>query len=80
MSYAQLAGHAAALAADYFDDEELWEGSPFAWIKALPSRTKGAVGVRLAQACPADSGVRADRVGSGMRVGNRKIVSRHSME
>jgi hypothetical protein len=24
-----------------------WEGSPFAWIKALPSRTKGMIGERL---------------------------------
>lgn len=71
-----LAAIAATLEADYAADEVLWSGSPFAWIKARPSRQIGAIGERLVAGWLAakefnvarspDS--EADRLVEGMRV------------
>lgn len=42
-----LAMISGTLQADYLADEIQWLGSPFAWIKARPSRQIGAIGERL---------------------------------
>lgn len=38
---------ALLLQVDYETDADMWRKSPFAWIRPLPSKTKGAVGERL---------------------------------
>lgn len=44
----QLAAVAALLQPKYAESKDAWEGSPFAWIKAIgSSRTRGAVGEEL---------------------------------
>lgn len=42
-----LAGIAGTLRVDYADEDLAWEGSPFAWIKARPSRQVGTIGEKL---------------------------------
>jgi len=42
-----LAGLAGTMRTEYADNDMAWEGSPFAWIKARPSRQVGAIGERL---------------------------------
>ena len=42
-----LANIASSLRADYLADDEVWEGSPFAWIKTRPSRQVGKIGEQL---------------------------------
>ncbi len=42
-----LAGLAAALQGEYDTGDEQWRGSPFAWIKARPSRQVGKIGEQL---------------------------------
>ncbi|MDC3307570.1 hypothetical protein OAV47_01935 [bacterium] len=42
-----LAGISASLEGDYTETENIWEGSPFAWIKTRPSRQVGAIGEKL---------------------------------
>lgn len=82
MSYADLQTEATNLAADYTDEDaqESWEGSVFAWIRTLPPRTKGAIGLRLAQALFRFAGRDAQRVGNGLIVGQQRTVVRFSME
>jgi hypothetical protein len=82
LSYQELSAYSAELELDYNDDEaeESWAGSPFAWIRTLPPRTKGAVGVRLAQRVLQDAGVASTRIGSQLRVGTQRIAVKYSME
>ncbi len=72
-----LAGLAATLAPDYaraIDDP--WLGSPFQWILAVPSRTKGAIGEALVAGWCAAKGFdvvrsrssQADRIVHGHRI------------
>lgn len=42
-----LAGISASLEGDYTETENIWEGSPFGWIKTRPSRQVGAIGEKL---------------------------------
>lgn len=42
-----LAAIAATLEADYSAADEMWVGSPFAWIKSRPSRQVGKIGENL---------------------------------
>jgi hypothetical protein len=42
-----LAGISAVLKGEYDDEEKIWDGSPFAWIKGRPSRQIGAIGEKL---------------------------------
>ncbi len=44
----QLASVATMLQSDYQDDIDIWNGSPFAWIKAVgSSRTRGKIGEQI---------------------------------
>ena len=71
-----LAGIAATLEGDYAGSDANWIGSPFAWIKARPSRQIGAIGESLVAGWCAAKGfdvVRspdtdADRVIAGKRI------------
>ncbi len=71
-----LAGIAATIEGDYIDRDIEWVGSPFAWIKARPSRQIGAIGEALVAGWCAAKGfdvVRspdtdADRVIAGKRI------------
>ena len=71
-----LAGIAATLEGDYAGSDANWIGSPFAWIKARPSRQVGAIGESLVAGWCAAKGfdvVRspdtdADRVIAGKRI------------
>ena len=42
-----LAAIAHSLHSDYPDNDDRWQGSPFAWIKKRPSRQVGAIGEKL---------------------------------
>lgn len=71
-----LANCSMLLQKDYAESAEVWEGSPFAWIRAQPSRKKGAIGEKLIAGWLATKGfdvVRspdgdADRLVNGARV------------
>ena len=71
-----LATIAHSMRSDYPDDDDRWQGSPFAWIKKRPSRQVGAIGERLVEEFFATQGFDvdrspdsdADRVISGIRV------------
>ncbi len=73
-----LVAIASTLKADYLDDSEPdpREGSPFAWIKRLPSRRVGKVGEQLVSGWGAAKGLdvirtpdpQADRIIAGRRV------------
>lgn len=70
-----LASCAQTLYADYAADDQNWIGSPFAWIKARPSRQVGAIGEKLVAGFLATKGFdvirspdgQADRVINGQR-------------
>lgn len=82
MSFQQLVQHASALEADYNTDdaEETWEGSPFSWIRILPPRTKGAIGLRLAESIFVNAGAHAVRTGNLLSVGQSLVAVRSSLE
>lgn len=72
-----LAGLAATLAPDYAPSiDDPWLGSPFQWILAVPSRTKGAIGEALVAGWCAAKGFdvvrsrnsQADRIVHGHRL------------
>lgn len=72
-----LAAISATLKGDYVDPEEnLWEGSPFAWIRTRPSRQRGKIGEQLVAGwCAAKElnvlvtgDAEADRIINGKRV------------
>jgi len=73
-----LVGIAGTLRADYVDpeDAERWRNSPFAWIRAKPSRQKGKIGEQLVAGWCAAKGFdvvrspdsEADRIIQGKRV------------
>lgn len=71
-----LASCAATLREDYLDpDENIWQESPFAWIRVRPSRQKGAIGEKLISGYLATKGFdvirspdrEADRIIGGKR-------------
>lgn len=70
-----LASIAASLRSDYEAADLTWEGSPFAWIKARPSRQVGTIGEALVAGWCAARGLDvakspdsdADRVIAGVR-------------
>ncbi|CAA9571795.1 MAG: hypothetical protein AVDCRST_MAG33-2606 [uncultured Thermomicrobiales bacterium] len=72
-----LAGLAAAIASDYArPTNDPWAGSPFQWILAVPSRSKGAIGESLVAGWCAAKGfdvvrstsTQADRIIHGHRI------------
>jgi len=73
-----LASLGSTLQPDYINAEQecLWQGSPFNWIRKLPSRRKGKVGEQLVAGWCAAKGfdvcrtgdTEADRIISGQRV------------
>ncbi|MBI4023095.1 hypothetical protein HY375_02950 [Candidatus Berkelbacteria bacterium] len=73
-----LAAIASLLKSDYIREGELdpWAGSPFAWIRSLPSRKVGKIGEELVSGWTAAKGLdvtrsgdsEADRVINGKRV------------
>lgn len=72
-----LAAISTTLKGDYVDlEENLWEGSPFAWIRTRPSRQRGKIGEQLVAGwCAAKEfnvlvtgDAEADRVINGKRV------------
>lgn len=61
---ALLAGIATTLMADYVGAaDDPWEGSPFLWIKARPSRQVGAIGEQLVAGWSAAKGLDVVRSG-----------------
>jgi len=71
-----LAGLSAALEKDYVVEKDPWQGSPFQWIQARPSRQKGAIGEALVAGWAAAKGLDvvrnlnsdADRIVNGHRI------------
>jgi hypothetical protein len=72
----ELARISAGLQAEYSEDEQQWEGSPFAWIKRRPSRQIGTIGEKLVEEWLVGKGFEvtrspdseADRLVNGHRV------------
>ncbi len=70
-----LAGCSQSLRADYQQSDQAWDGSPFAWIKARPSRQVGVIGEKLVSGWLATKGFditrspdsEADRIINGKR-------------
>lgn len=72
-----LASIAGSIESDYSDSMDIWNGSPFRWIKAHPSaRSKGAIGESLVAGWCAAKGLnvlrspdsQADRIIQGRRI------------
>jgi hypothetical protein len=71
-----LATISSTLCGDYLDEEAIWQGSPFAWIKSRPSRQIGKIGEQLVAGWCAAKGFdvinspdsEADRIIQGIRV------------
>jgi hypothetical protein len=82
MSYQSLSAFAAQLESDYLEDEgaEMWEGSPFAWIRDNKPATIGAIGRRLARRVFQDAGVQPGVAGITLIVGSATIALKFSME
>ena len=75
---AALAAVAALLQVDYqapLDDP--WDGSPFKWIKSLPSRTVGAIGEALVAGWSAGKGFDVSRSGD---IDADRIIHGHLVE
>lgn len=72
----RLSAIATNLKRNYVQDQDRWSGSPFEWLRALPSRRRGAVFEKLISEWCAESGLEvsaspdsdADMVISGSRV------------
>lgn len=70
-----LANFSSVLADNYNIKNDPWDGSPFAWLKNIPSGTRGKVFQELVERLCADSGLRvtpspdsdADRIIAGLR-------------
>lgn len=82
MSYQQLVTYATELEDDYQDDEgaELWENSPFAWIRDNKSATIGAIGRRLSRSIFQNAGVSAIPSNKRLRIGNAIVIVKFSLE
>lgn len=81
MSLQTLMSTAVTLEEDYFDEgDEIWENSPFAWIRDYKSATVGAIGRRLAESVFITAGVPATRSGRFLHVGGIRIAVKFSME
>jgi hypothetical protein len=75
---AALAAIAATLAADYTQlEDDPWNGSPFQWIKSLPSRTVGAIGEQLVAGWSAAKGFDVTRTGDSEA---DRIIEGHRVE
>lgn len=73
-----LAAIAATLAPDYsLGVDDPWEGSPFKWIKSLPSRTVGAIGEQLVAGWSAAKGFDVTRTGDSQA---DRIIEGHRVE
>ena len=48
--YQNLVAISQTLQASYKDENKMWEGSPFEWIKLRPSRSIGAIGEKIVAA------------------------------
>lgn len=76
-----LASKAGCLQADYADHDADWEGSPFAWIKARPSRQVGKIGEQLVSGWCAAKGLdvtRAASTGADRNIGGREAEIKFS--
>jgi hypothetical protein len=81
MSLQSLMLTATNLEQDYFDEgDDVWENSPFFWIRDYKSGTVGAIGRRLAEHVFASANVPAIRSGRYLRVGQRLIAIKFCME
>lgn len=72
-----LASLAGTLSADYRKGTDPWQGSPFQWILALPSRSKGAVGEALVAGWAAAKGFDVVRTRNSQA---DRIINGHRME
>lgn len=78
-----LATFSRTLRADYQTlDDGLWQGSPFDWIRAKPSRQKGAIGEKLVSgylACKGFDVARSPDAEADRLIGGRRAEIKMSM-
>lgn len=81
MSYQSLVQEAIALENDYYDEgDDLWDGSPFAWIRDYKPATVGAIGRRLARHIFQQANVDVGDTGRLLSAGGKIIAVKFSME
>ncbi len=83
MSFATLAAKTTSISAPYqkriAEDDELWDGSPFDWIRRLPSRTRGSIGQELSRFIFDENGYKPAKRKNSFEVSGTIIISRSSM-
>jgi hypothetical protein len=82
VSYQSLSDFAIQLENEYLDDDgaEMWEGSPFAWIRDNKPATIGAIGRRLARSVFQEAGIQSEFSRYTLIAGNATIAIKFSME
>lgn len=81
MSFQSLIQEAIALENDYYDEgDDIWDGSPFAWIRDYKPATVGAVGRRLARHIFQQANVPIVGTGRLLSAGRYNVAVKFSME
>lgn len=76
--YQTFAAHAKILEPNYADSESSpWAGSPFEWIRRVPSRSKGAIGEVLVANWATTNGFTVD---APKNSGHDRIIGGHKIE
>lgn len=83
MSFNALSVRAASISQQYLqkiaDDDAFWAGSPFDWIRRLPSRTRGAIVRTLAESIFEQNGYAPQHRPNSFEIDGTNIISRSSM-
>jgi|SRR6185437_2686750 len=73
MSYQLLSERSAALSLQYPEDDGLWEGSPFNWVRNKSAPTKGKVGREFAASLVEAAGFQVMRSGMALTANGKAL-------